>query len=293
MKPFLNGAAVAAAAICVAAPARADHERATIAKDHAPIGVMGDHMHEKGEIMFSLRAMRMNMEGNRIGTDAVSPEDIVTSVPNRFFGAPMQPPTLRVVPTDMTMDMYMVGAMYAPTNWLTLMAMGMLVDKEMDHITFQGPAGTTRLGGFTTSAAGFGDTKLAGLVRLIRADEGAARHNAHLNLGLSLPTGSIGETDQILTPTGATPSPRLPYPMQLRSGSFDLEPGVTYTGHTDFFPGAPNTARPSARETMTADIRSATSMGRRPGRKWVRSHGSRFRRARRFKRKMRLKGSTH
>ena len=52
---------------------------------------------------------------------------------------------------------------------------------------------------------------------------------------MSLPTGSITETDQILTPMGMTPSPRMPYPMQLGSGTVDLQPGVTYTGQTDAF----------------------------------------------------------
>ena len=32
---------------------------------HAPIGVMGDHIHREGEIMFSYRAMMMNMSGLR------------------------------------------------------------------------------------------------------------------------------------------------------------------------------------------------------------------------------------
>ena len=118
MRTFFIGAALAAA---VSSPAFADG--ATVAKDHAPIGVMGDHMHKKGEVMFSYRFMRMNMAGSRIGTDPATPEEIVTTVPNRFFGNPMQPPTLRVVPLEMTMDMHMVGAMYAPTDWLTLMAM--------------------------------------------------------------------------------------------------------------------------------------------------------------------------
>ena len=50
------------------------------ADDHAPIGVMGDHMHKKGEWMLSYRYMRMNMEGNQIGENEVTPEDIVTTV---------------------------------------------------------------------------------------------------------------------------------------------------------------------------------------------------------------------
>lgn len=206
-----------------------------MAKHHGPIGVMGDHMPHKGKVMMSFRYQRMRMEGSRIGADAVSPETIATTVPNRFFGAPGQPPTLRVVPTEMSMDMYMVGAMVGVTDWLTVMAMGMLVEKEMDHVTFQGPAGTTVLGGFETGTSGFGDTKVAGLVRLLKTEAGNVRHNAHLNLGLSLPTGSIVETDQILTPTGAMPSPRLPYPMQLGSGTVDFEPGATYTGASPAF----------------------------------------------------------
>ena len=112
------------------------------AADHAPIGVMGDHTHKQGEFMFSYRFMRMDMEGSRIGTDEVTPETIATTVPNRFFGRPMQPPTLRVVPTSMRMDMHMGGVMYAPTDRLTLMAMGMYVVKEMDHTTFMGGMGS-------------------------------------------------------------------------------------------------------------------------------------------------------
>lgn len=43
----------AACAACLVTPAFAHGP--TIAKDHAPIGVMGDHMHKQGEIMFSYR----------------------------------------------------------------------------------------------------------------------------------------------------------------------------------------------------------------------------------------------
>lgn len=111
------------------------------ADSHAPIGVMGDHTHQAGEFMFSYRFMSMTMDGNRSGSDFLSPLDIATSVPNRFFGSPMQPPTLRVVPLDMRMDMHMFGMMYAPTSWLTLMGMTSYKDNSMDHVTFQGGVG--------------------------------------------------------------------------------------------------------------------------------------------------------
>ena len=139
----------------------------------------------------------------------------------------MQPPTLRVVPTKMSMDMHMIGTMYAPTDWLTLMAMLNYVEKEMDHLTFMGPAGAAIRGQFTTKTSGIGDTRLSGLFKLLERGS----HKAHLNFGVSIPTGSTEERDQILTPTGARPSPRLPYAMQLGSGTVDLLPGITYYGN--------------------------------------------------------------
>ena len=196
---------------------------------HAPIGVMGDHMHKQGGWMLSYRYMHMDMEGNRVGDNDISPTEIATTIPNRFFGLPMQPPTLRVVPTKMTMEMHMFGAMYAPSDWLTLMAMINYTAKEMDHITFMGPTGTAVRGGFTTETAGMGDTRLSGLIRLFKR----GNHKAHLNIGFSLPTGSTDESDQILTPMGTRPSPRLPYAMQLGSGTVDLLPGITYAGKHD------------------------------------------------------------
>lgn len=235
MRNLFLGAACAAAASTSVFSTTAFADGSTIAKNHAPIGVMGDHVHKTGEIMFSYRFMRMDMEGSRVGTNAITPDEIATTIPNRFFGAPMQPPTLRVVPTEMTMDMHMLGAMYGVTDWLTLMAMGQVVDKDMSHLTYQGGMGTTVLGGFQTGSSGFGDTKVGALVQFMKSDTGSVRHNAHLNLVVSLPTGSIIETDQILTPMGGTPTPRLPYPMQLGSGTFDFEPGVTYNGQTDQF----------------------------------------------------------
>ena len=199
------------------------------ADDHAPIGVMGDHMHKKGQFMMSYRYMRMDMDGNQIGTNNVSPETIATTEPNRFFGTAGQPPTLRVVPTQMTTDMHMIGAMYSPTDDITLMAMGTYLDREMDHITFQGGAGTTELGTFTTRAKGIGDTKVGGLIRIY--DD--ATHHVHANAMFSLPTGSITESDNVLAPNGNTPEIRLPYAMQLGSGTYDLLPGITYTGQAD------------------------------------------------------------
>ena len=235
MKKLLLASAVVGSLFTFATNAKADslslNDNGLRADSHAPIGIMGDHMHNKGEWMLSYRYMRMDMEGNRNGTSNISPEEIATTVPNRFFGTLGQPPTLRVIPTDMTTDMHMLGAMYAPTNNLTLMLMGNYIDREMSHVTFQGGVGTTRLGKFTTRAKGWGDTKIAGLIRLFKDET----HDLHFNAGLSLPTGSIGKSDNVLTPMNARPRLRLPYAMQLGSGTYDLLPSLTYSGHHNKF----------------------------------------------------------
>ena len=198
--------------------ANTDHHKITA---HAPIGVMGDHMHKTGEWMFSYRYMSMSMEDNLQGSNNISPEGIRDS----GLG-------LRVVPLQMTTDMHMFGAMYAPSDKLTLMLMVNYVEKEMDHLTFMMPMGPmmpismNETGVFTTKTSGIGDTKIGALYSLRSGDN----TNIHLNLGLSIPTGKIDYTDQILTPMNTTPSPRLPYPMQLGSGTYDIQPGITYAG---------------------------------------------------------------
>jgi len=223
---FVAGAASALAL----SPSAAAHD--VYADDHAPIGVMADHAHKKGEIMFSFRAMHMEMQGNQIGTDSVDADTIATTVPNRFAGMPMQPPTLRIVPTEMRTDMYMLGMMYAPSDAVTLMVMGNYIEKEMDHITFRGGMGTDRLGTFTTNPKGIGDTKVAALFPLMGIPDATqdTRDELTLKAGVSIPTGSTSQTDEILTPMGGTPTVRVPYMMQTGTGTWDLEPALTYKG---------------------------------------------------------------
>lgn len=173
---------------------------------HAPIGVMGDHVHSAGEFMFSYRFMRMQMEDSRVGTETVSNDEVL----QQFM----------VVPTEMPMDMHMVGAMYAPTDWVTLMGMTSFVSNSMDHLT--------RMGGtFETSSSGIGDTKISALIPFLTEGQ----YRAHFTAGVSIPTGSIDETD--VTPASAPDEARLPYPMQIGSGTFDLLPALTLLGMTE------------------------------------------------------------
>ena len=198
-------------------------------ENHAPIGVMGDHMHKAGEFMFSYRLMTMAMSGNLQGDNSISSDQIATTVINRFSAMPMMPATVRVVPQKMTTDMHMLGFMYAPTDDITLIAMVNYLSKEMDLTTYQGMMGTNTLGNFTTKNSGFGDTKLGLLYRLFDDQT----HHIHLNANWSIPTGSIDETDTALTPMNMQMDMRLPYGMQLGTGSNIIDLGTTYNGYAD------------------------------------------------------------
>lgn len=184
---------------------------------HAPIGVMGDHMHAKGEWMLSYRFMQMQMDGNRDDTDDLNNAEILAT-PNRFG----MPTNLRVIPEEMTAQMHMIGGMYAPSDWLTFMTMVKYIDKEMETSTYNMMG--AKIGESTMNASGWGDTTVGGMIRVY--DDGM--HHIHLNAGVSLPTGSIKEKDTMLMPNGMRNSMRMAYGMQLGSGTYDLLPGVTY-----------------------------------------------------------------
>jgi hypothetical protein len=181
--------------------------------EHAPISVMGDHTHAKSGWMMSYRTMHMDMDGMRDGTDRVSSGDVFAE-------------SYSVTPESMSMEMHMLGLMYAPTDKLTLMLMSNYTDIEMDHRIFsQGAANMINNGStkFTTETSGLGDVKIGGLYRFYLKEN----RKAHLGLSLSLPTGSIDEKDT--TPGMGGPANRqLPAPMQLGSGTYDLLPSLTY-----------------------------------------------------------------
>lgn len=186
--------------------AGAHHGHTSGPDSHAPLGVMGDHTHAKGEWMFSYRFMRMEMDGNRDGKNDLSPQEVL----NQGYMA---------TPLDMTTDMHMFGAMFAPTDRVTLMMMLPYVEKSMNHLNRMGV-------NFATETEGLGDLKVTGLIRWIDRP-GAA---VHVTAGFSVPTGSIDEKDTIPTPMGPR-KVRLPYPMQIGSGTLDFLSGVTYNGH--------------------------------------------------------------
>ncbi|MBT7279451.1 MAG: transporter [Rhodobiaceae bacterium] len=190
---------------------------------HAPIGVMGDHRHKAGEWMVSVRHMNMSMKGNLKGRQSIS-EAQVLQLPNQHGS----PANLRVVPQTMDMKMTMLGAMYAPNDTITLLAMTMQHETTMRLNTY-GAMSQTLLGSFTSQSEGLGDTTLGALIAGGEIDKGILNGQWHYGLALSVPTGSIKQTGSVLSPMNMRASgKRLPYPMQLGSGTYDVKPSLTF-----------------------------------------------------------------
>lgn len=184
--------------------AGSEHFQGSRPDGHAPITVMGDHVHKKGEWMLSYRYMAMRMSGSRKGHHDISNAGVLAD--------------FMVTPTDMTMQMHMLGLMIAPSDYVTFMAMLPIIRKDMDHRMRNGRT-------FQTHSDGLGDLTLSALIPVFEK----GRHKIHLNAGFSAPIGEIDEHADL--PTG--PNQRMPYPMQLGSGTWDILPGITYTRQSD------------------------------------------------------------
>ncbi len=180
---------------------------------HAPIGVMGDHLHSKGEFMLSYRHMGMQMEGHRVGENRVTAHQVY----QRGFSSAAE---------SMDMEMDMFGAMYAPSDKVTLMLMAHHIESEMSmvanpHATMDdhGEHGGNGMN-MSHATSGWGDTSLTALVRGFENEKLAT----HWNLGLSAPTGSVSEVMHGVYQ---------PYGMQLGSGTWDAKIGATVSSRSE------------------------------------------------------------
>jgi len=165
------------------------------------------HIHKKGDWMIGYHSMFMKMEDNRDGSSKVSVPEVLSD--------------FMVAPLSMDMDMHMFQVMYAPSDDWTIMLMANYQDKSMDHVTRIGMK-------FTTESSGMGDTTLMSNYVVNRAPGNQQLFS--VKGGISLPTGSIDEKD--MTPTGRV---RLPYPMQLGSGTYDVKLGADYQRFGDLW----------------------------------------------------------
>lgn len=168
------------------------------------MGVTGiHHTHREGEMMIGVSSRFMHMDDNLSSTSSRSIGEVLDDY--------------MVAPRSMDMSMTMVHFMWAPTDRLTLMTMLPYVRKSMSHVTRMGDR-------FSTHTDGLGDIRVDALLSVTTGGS----HRLIATAGLSMPSGSIDEKGE--TPMGRV---RLPYPMQLGSGSVELIPGLTYLGQNN------------------------------------------------------------
>ena len=187
--------------------------------DHAPIGVMADHYHKKGESMISVRQGYMDMSGNLLDGKSISNSQIL-AMPNPLGD---MPENLSVVPTEMDMKMTMIGAMYAPSDRVTLMAMVMSMSKDMTLNSYEPMMGRNLIGSFSTSSSDISDISLGALIKLQETD--TSRWHGEVTVQQSI--GDNKAKDVVLTPMGMNMEMILPYGMQAGDDTVKLVLGIT------------------------------------------------------------------
>ena len=178
---------------------------------HAPISVMGDHNHKIGEIMASYRYMSMDMKDTIEGDKDISSDSIIT---NKNF---------MMAPASMQMQAHMIGLMYGLTSKSTVMIMGAYKLNSMESKNSMGMKMSMDTSGISDPA-----------ISVINTIKKTSNSSWVGQVGLTLPVGSINETNN---------SMRVPYPMQMGSGTWDIIVGTTgfYFFETLSFGGALNT----------------------------------------------------
>ncbi len=180
-----------------------------------PSSVMLSHLHEKNKWMISYSVMNMNTNGLINGNKAIAENEVY----NNYL----------MLSNKMNMQMHMLMAMYGINNKLTVMSMFNYRINTM-NMQMLPTTNSTMMNMHHSSMNnemmmnnGFSDIQLYTMYGMYKND----LHQIILIGGLNLPTGSInqkGNKDDM-----SYASSRLPYMMQMGSGTFDILPGLSYS----------------------------------------------------------------
>jgi hypothetical protein len=236
MHTSISCGAIAALALALGItiePAKADPLSGSVplADQHAPAGVMFDHMHKAGEVMVGYRYAGTFADGDTLRGTRFADDD---EIAERGCSAAH---TCTMKASEMNMHMHMLDIMYAPTNWLTLMVMPMWMSHDMTMVPLQtsghgghdeqadehgghGGGHGGHMGPHSHGVEGWGDTIFGPEFRIA---DGPGYH-LQFNPMFSAPTGSVN-----IRPGGVFTH----YGMQLGSGTWDAWPSLTYTGRAD------------------------------------------------------------
>lgn len=183
----------------------ADHQ----ADDHAPAGVMYEHLHQKGQWMVGYNVQRLQQNGDYYSGSEPASANAMAS-----YG---------MLSDKHEMYMHMLHLMYAPTDNLTLMLMPMYMSMDMRMGSNPQPSDPNDINSHEMHASsashrviGWGDTILSASYRAF--DDG--QHQVITTLGLSAPTGDYKKYGDDGNPVH--------YGMQLGAGVWQVIPTINY-----------------------------------------------------------------
>lgn len=171
------------------------HDRADLG---LPISLMGSHMQHKDQWMATIRNMDMRMSGIYKNSDMIGISDVHK--------------THMMAPLSMNNSMKMIGIM-KPAEDHTWMLMVSHHDKEMFMQNRMGMKSKT-------VSKGLGDMTVSYNKGIVTNKT----RKSFWTLGLSVPTGDTDKMDNNM---------KLPYGMQLGSGTWDFKPSFTNTVYND------------------------------------------------------------
>jgi hypothetical protein len=188
-----------------------------------PLGVFGVDMPAAGKLTFSVGAQFSNLSHSLLGTQGVSSQQLVATVP--WYWSPTTS-KLRLIPQNIAIATEAVSLGYGVTKDISIVVATGMTEKNLDMLTFKGASGITPLGMSFTGTDGMTDSVLAGIWRVYQDPI----NRIQINLGMSFPTGGTDNTFTLLQPNGTYATSRAFYSMQPGSGTFDLIPGIVYAG---------------------------------------------------------------
>jgi|SRR5690554_272727 len=170
---------------------------------HGPAGVALDHNHREGQVMTGYRYNYTRYSGLYHGDTEVHGSELASA-------------GYSMLANSVSMEMTMLDIMYAPSDRLTLMLMPTYITINMNSSA----TGDMAVDDMSHQVHGFGDTSFSALYELI----GTEHHTFMGTLGVNAPTGKTDLTHY--------DGSRLPYGMQLGSGTWDATSALTYTGNS-------------------------------------------------------------
>jgi hypothetical protein len=156
--------------------------------------------------LLSHRFNNTSFDGLRDGTHGVSTASVLGAFP--------------IAPTHETAQTHYFLFEFGPTDDFTFQFILPVILRKIDYVNQQGRH-------LITDVTDPFDLQFNSMWVLHRWD----RQQVHLNFGLRTPNGIFDQQGQFPTPS----SPALTYPMRTSDGTWDLLPGLTYRGQSNYW----------------------------------------------------------